>query len=200
MLVTALGVYLSDPGPIIYMAKRCGKNGRSFMVYKFRSMRIPRKGAVESRITSKNDRRVFRFGKLIRLLKLDELPQLFNILFGDMSVIGPRPEDQSIVDEHYTPLLRETLAVSPGLASPGSIFNYTHLEAVLKDQSNPEEIYLKEVMPIKVKLDVVYCRNQNILYDIELILRTIYVIVARVLGKKDFPYPREYRKALNLKE
>lgn len=190
-----IGILLSDFGPIIYKAKRAGKNGKELAVLKFRSMRISNKP--ESKITAKNDSRVFTFGKFIRLIKLDELPQLFNILKGEMNIIGPRPEDFSIVNNYYNDIMMESLFVNPGLASPGSLYNYTHIEDNLKE-GNIEEIYIKEILPLKVKIDVVYVRNKSIMYDLKIIFKTIFIILQRSFGKKEFPLPKEYYLAKKL--
>ncbi|HLH31559.1 MAG TPA: sugar transferase, partial [Terriglobia bacterium] len=130
LLIAAAGIRLSSPGPILYRAKRVGQGGKLFTMYKFRSMHLP-KGDYESRITSADDPRVFPLGAWLRFLKIDELPQLFNIIKGEMSVVGPRAEDPLIVEKYYRPEHYETLKMPPGLASPGSIFNYTHGERML---------------------------------------------------------------------
>lgn len=197
LLLVAVCIYISDPGPVFYIAKRAGIRGREFKMLKFRSMRIEREATVRSRITSHNDNRIFPVGQLLRFLKLDELPQFINILKGDMSIIGPRPEDITIVNQHYDALLMESLQVKPGLASPGSIFNYTHLENNIVD-NNTEEFYLETILPTKVKMDVVYARNKSFLYDMSLVVRTIKVILLRAFGKKSFAYPPEYFEALKL--
>lgn len=195
-IVTALGIVLSDYGPIFYTAVRAGKDNIPFGILKFRSMRITdKKGS--SRITSKNDSRIFLLGKVIRLLKFDELPQLINIVRGEMAIVGPRPEDQSIVDEAFDELMMESLQVLPGLASPGSIYNYTHLERMI-EETNSEDFYLKKVLPLKVKLDVVYVRRRSFLYDFEIIGRTISVIFRMTLGLKKFSNPKELDEALKL--
>ena len=195
-LVVALGIMSFDPGPVLYVTARAGRNGDAFNMLKFRSMRVT-KNSENSRITASRDSRIFAFGMLIRLLKLDELPQLINILKGDMSIIGPRPEDLSIVQSNYTKLLRESLECKPGLASPGSIFYYTHLEKKLEGD-NIEDKYLDEILYLKVKMDVVYKRNINIFYDFKLVSRTVGVIVAKVFGKKNFRYPWEYYEAIKM--
>src|SRR2546429_6482941 len=129
LAVAAIGIRLSSPGPVLYRARRVGRNGAGFTMYKLRTMH-QREGAA-SAITGRNDPRVFPFGAWLRRTKIDELPQLFNVLRGDMSIVGPRPEDPRIVRDHFRPLHFETLRVRPGLASPGSLFNYTHGEALL---------------------------------------------------------------------
>src|SRR2546426_10858891 len=123
LAVAAIGIRLSSPGPVLYRARRVGRSGAGFTMYKLRTMH-QREGAA-SAITGRNDPRVFPFGAWLRRTKIDELPQLFNVLRGDMSLVGPRPEDPAIVLRHYAPVHRETLAVRHGLASPGSIYNST---------------------------------------------------------------------------
>jgi lipopolysaccharide/colanic/teichoic acid biosynthesis glycosyltransferase len=191
MIISALGILIFDFGPVFYQAKRAGLNNQSFRILKFRTMRV--KGAHASRVTSKNDSRVFFFGKVLRTLKIDELPQLINILRGDMAIIGPRPEDQDIVNEHYDELMMESLKVLPGLASPGSVYNYTHLESLL-DADADEKTYINEVLPIKVRLDVYYARNKSLTYDVRLILRTISVILQKAFGRNRFNEPFELTK------
>lgn len=191
LLIAAAGVRCSSPGPVFYRARRMGKDLRPFDVFKFRSMRT---GADrEGGITAAHDSRVFPFGAFLRKTKIDELPQLVNILRGEMSIIGPRPEDVDIVLESYTPEQKRTLEVLPGLASPGSIFNYTHGDRYLQGD-NAEEDYIRELMPVKLDMDLYYVEHWSLLYDAELLFRTVYVIAAQLLGKTEFPYPREYRE------
>lgn len=194
-IFAALGILISDPGPVLYRAKRAGKNGKLLSVFKFRSMKRVKNNA--SKITSANDSRIFKFGKFIRLAKIDELPQLFNILKGEMNFIGPRPEDISIVENHYDDLMMESLSVNPGLASPGSLYNYTHIEGMLNDE-NAEELYITEILPLKVKLDVVYVREKNLSYDLKIVFKTLWIIYQKLSGKTEFDYPKEYSKAQKL--
>ncbi len=189
MLIAAAGIKISDRGPVFYKAKRMGKGMIPIDIYKFRTMRVnsDQKGS----ITAKNDSRVFLFGGFLRKAKIDELPQLFNILNGSMSVIGPRPEDVGIVNKYYSEEQKRTLKVLPGLASPGSIFNYTHGDRYLSD-TDTEEAYIERLMPVKLAMDLYYVDNWTLWYDVELIFRTIVVIILRMLGKRKFPYPKEY--------
>lgn len=133
-LVAAAGIWLCDGRPVLYESRRVGRGGAAFTMYKFRTMRCAGRGVRTNGgglITAARDSRVFAFGAWLRRWKIDELPQLVNVLRGDMAIIGPRPEDPVIVERFYTPLARETLAVRPGLASPGSIYNFTHGERQL---------------------------------------------------------------------
>jgi lipopolysaccharide/colanic/teichoic acid biosynthesis glycosyltransferase len=150
-----------------------------------------------SAITANNDPRVFRLGWIIRNLKIDELPQLLNVLKGDMSIVGPRPEDPAIIQRYYAPAHFETLSVLPGLASPGSIYNYTHLQKQLT-QAITEDTYVREVLPIKLALDTVYVRNSSVLYDLRIVVRTLYTIISIGLRRKSLLPPPELPEALKV--
>ena len=189
-LIGIFGILLSDPGPIFYMASRVGKDNKIFKMYKFRSMRVD-KSANENGFKADTNR-IFAFGEFIRRSKIDELPQLLNILFGTMTVVGPRPEDISIVENYYTDEEKKTLDVLPGLACPGSIFNYTHGDEYLKDDDT-DEAYVNNFLHIKLALDIYYLDHWSLFYDAEIIVRTVIAIVmTSVLGKK-LDYPREYK-------
>ena len=189
LALAALGVRLSSPGPVFYRARRAGRAGTCFTMYKLRTMHQRQPGQA-SRITGRDDPRVFPLGALLRRTKIDELPQLFNVLRGDMSIVGPRPEDPDIVARHYTPLLRETLAVRPGLASPGSLYHYTHGDALLGG-GDPETAYVERLLPLKVTLDVVYVRNASLQMDVRIIGRTLGTIAACIGGRSRFRDPPE---------
>jgi lipopolysaccharide/colanic/teichoic acid biosynthesis glycosyltransferase len=147
-------------------------------------------GFCSSAITGIQDPRIFRFGSLLRRLKIDELPQLLNVLKGEMSIVGPRPEDPRIVNQYYTPEQYETLTVLPGLASPGSIYNYTHEKQYLANEDF-EKSYVERLLPVKLALERVYVREASFFYDLRIIMRTIRIILSIDLGKRHFPEPRE---------
>lgn len=191
MLIAAIGIKLSSKGTIFYKAERMGKDLKPVTIYKFRTMHMgaDKKGA----ITAIHDNRIFTWGEILRKTKIDELPQLINVLKGSMSIIGPRPEDISIVRNYYTDEERRTLSVLPGLACPGSIFNYTHGERYLKD-TDTDEVYVKEFLHIKLALDLYYLRHWSLFYDVKIIIRTIYAIVITSFTSKQLDYPLEYRK------
>jgi len=191
LLVAGVAVRLSSPGPMFYRAKRVGLHGRPFTMLKFRTMHMNHGGHV---ITAQNDPRVFPVGAVLRKTKIDELPQLLNVLFGQMSIVGPRPEDPKIVDEHYTDLQRETLNVRPGLSSPGSLYYYAFGEQLL-DTDDPERAYVERLLSVKLALDLVYVREASLAYDVNVIVRTIVVLAQIVIGKEDFPEPPEMAKA-----
>ena len=135
----------------------------------------------------------YHLKRFVRSTSIDELPQLFNILMGTMSIIGPRPEDIYIVEDYYTDNEKKTLMVLPGLACPGSIFNYTHGEKYLS-VGNATEIYVTKLLHVKLALDLYYLEHWNILYDISLIFRTVYSIVLSTIGIEINDYPYEYLK------
>jgi lipopolysaccharide/colanic/teichoic acid biosynthesis glycosyltransferase len=190
----ALGIRISSPGPIFYRALRVGQNGKIFTMYKFRTM-DPARSSLRSSITARNDPRIFPFGNLLRRSKIDELPQLINILKGEMSIVGPRAEDPQIVREHYRSAHFETLTVLPGLASPGSLFNFTHGEHLIGCDS-PEQYYVGQLLSKKLALDTVYVREASLRYDLAVILRTVWAITSMAFGKRHFPDPPEMQKAL----
>src|ERR1051325_4774498 len=189
LLIAAVGIRLADPGPVLYRARRMGLGGRPFTTYQLRTMLVERGGA-GSRVTAANDPRVFRFGRFLRASKIDELPQLLNVLRGEMSFVGPRPEDPDFVLRHYSAGERETLSVRPGLAGPGSLFHETHCEWSLGG-ANPEAAYVEKILPLKLALDLVYVRHRSFRYDLAIIGRTLAVIAGKLTGRRDFPDPPE---------
>ena len=183
-LLTWIIIKIVSPGPAIYKAKRAGKDGKLFDCYKFRSMRVD-SGKVKL-TTLQNDDRIFPFGKFIRKAKIDEMPQVVNILKGEMSVVGPRPEDQENADKVYVGEYKHILDVKPGLTSTASLYDYTHGE-LFED----EESYEREFMPKKLELELYYVNHRSFWYDILLILRTAWLIVLKTCGKKEFDEPKE---------
>ncbi len=196
MIIAALGILISDPGPVIYKAKRMGRDMVPVTMYKFRTMRAgsDKQGA----ITAANDKRVFAWGEILRKTKIDELPQLINILKGEMSIVGPRPEDVDIVNEFYTEKEKLTLKVLPGLACPGSIFNYTHGDKYLSGD-DAQSAYTDRFLHIKLALDLYYLRHWSLIYDISLIIRTVQAIILTMRGNEKTDYPIEYKKIREMK-
>lgn len=186
-ILTWLIIKIVSPGPAIYKAKRVGKDGRLFDCYKFRSMRVD-SGKVKL-TTLQNDDRIFPFGKFIRKAKIDEMPQVVNILKGEMSVVGPRPEDKDNADKVYVGEYKHIMDVKPGLTSTASLYDYTHGE-MFED----EEMYEKEFMPKKLKLELYYVNHRSFWYDILLILKTAWLIILKTCGKKRFEEPKELSK------
>lgn len=195
VVLSAIGVFLSDPGPVFYTAQRSGLKGKLFPLYKLRSMRRRKPGQEGSVISAgSKDPRVFAFGRIIRLTKIDELPQFWNVLLGHVSVVGPRPEDPKIVDTLYTPYDMRTLDVRPGLASPGSIYSSTHGD-LLVGTEDPERDYAEKMLPIKLSIEQVYIDKMSLGYDLQIIWRTISLIVQSLAGRKQWPDPPELAAA-----
>ncbi len=168
----ALLIRLTSPGPVFYRARRVGQGGREFTLYKFRSMvaDADRRGPG---ITAAGDPRVTSIGRVLRRTKLDELPQLWNVLRGDMSLVGPRPEDPRYV-ALYTPEQRRVLDVRPGITSLASI-EYRNEEAVLHGP-DWEQRYIHEVMPAKLAIDLRYVQRATLFTDLLIILRTLLAL------------------------
>jgi lipopolysaccharide/colanic/teichoic acid biosynthesis glycosyltransferase len=173
-LVAAIGIKLSSAGPVFYIAKRAGRRGVPFPMFKFRTMRVGADRA--SRIARANDPRVFAFGSFLRRLKIDELPQLVNILRGEMAFVGPRPEDLTIVESAYTVQDRETLEVLPGLTSPGAIYYWSQVEPRLSP-TDAEGHYLSGPLRTKLDLDRAYLRTATAATDWRVVCETILVLL-----------------------
>ena len=186
-MIIAVIIKIQSPGPAIYKPVRVGKNGKPFTLYKFRSMRVD-SGAIHA-TTLRGDSRIFPFGAFLRKTKLDETPQLLNILKGDMSVIGPRPEDLDNAKEMYKGKYARILDVKPGLSSIASLYDYTHGE-----KYESEELYNKEFLPKKLDLEVYYVEHRSFFYDIRLIVRTVKIIAQIAGGKENFDEPKELAK------
>ena len=168
LLFLAVWIELDSPGPILYRGKRVGIDGRPFFMYKFRTMV---QGA-ESRgpaVTYRDDPRITKAGRFLRGTKLDELPQLLNVLKGEMSLVGPRPEDPSYV-ELYTPEQRRVLSVKPGITGPTQL-EYRDEASMLHGESVDEE-YVTRIMPGKLKLDLEYVRDRSLMLDLRILWRT----------------------------
>ena len=173
LFLIALLIFLIIRENPIYSCYRVGISNKRFKLYKFKSMRTFKNTIDEKSITLKKDKRIFLFGRFIRITKIDELPQLVNIVLGDMSFIGPRPEDEKIVNQFFSEKHLETLSIRPGLASPGSIFNYVFIEKRIKT----EKEYLYKYLPIKLFLEQRYINNISFLYDLSILLKTVFIII-----------------------
>ena len=185
ILATVLLVFVVSPGSVLFRPTRVGLRGRTFTMFKLRTMRLSQESGA-SVITAKHDPRLVPMARLMRRFKLDELPQLINIMKGDMAIVGPRARHPKIVDCYRTPIQRETLEVLPGLTSPGSIYALTHGEEVL-DSDDPETVYLKRVLPTKLALDVVYVREASLAYDMRIVFRTVGVLLNPWGARSDPP-------------
>jgi len=171
-LVLAIMIKVFDPGPVFFRQARVGKKGRSFYIYKFRSMRVfpgAEEGCFEAGCLS----RVTPVGRLLRKSKVDELPQLYNVLKGDMSLVGPRPEVRKWVAV-YPDRWEKVLSVQPGITDCASV-DYRNEEELLASSGDPEHLYRDEILPRKLSLYEAYVDHHSFLGDVKLILETIRV-------------------------
>lgn len=173
-LLLAVWIKLDSKGPVFYRQVRVGYKNRDFRIFKFRSMR---QGADKGSLVTigKRDPRVTNSGHFIRRLKLDELPQLINVLTGDMSLVGPRPEVRHYVD-YWTPEQMHVLDVRPGITDPASI-RFRNESELMAQVEDPEKYYIEVIMQEKIKLYLEYVEKHNFFYDIALIIKTFWVII-----------------------
>ena len=173
-LLIAIFIKLDSKGEILYKQERIGKDGIPFYVLKFRTM-VPDAFSKGALTVGSRDPRVTGVGFYLRKYKLDELPQLFNVFFGEMSFVGPRPEVKKYTDL-YNENQRVVLSVKPGITDYASI-KYRNENDLLAQSSDPEKLYIEEIMPDKLELNLQYIKNNNIFKDIEIIFLTFYTIV-----------------------
>jgi len=169
-MIVAVLTKFSSPGPAFFRQRRVGKNGRIFVMIKFRSM-VVAAGQRGAPITASSDPRITSWGAFLRRHKIDELPQLWNVLHGDMSLVGPRPELEVYV-QGYTPLQRRVLEVQPGITDAGSLF-YRAEEKLLAMSHDPESYYVEHILPTKLALNLQYIERYNFVHDLLLIMRTV---------------------------
>jgi lipopolysaccharide/colanic/teichoic acid biosynthesis glycosyltransferase len=169
LLVIAVLIKIGSPGPVFYRGERVGLGGRSFRIYKFRSMVVDadRKGASS---TAEDDPRITKIGRFLRKYKLDELPQFLNVLVGDMSVVGPRPQVAWAVDL-YTPEERRLLDVRPGITDYASI-RFRNEGEILRGYPDPDKAYLQLIAPEKTRLGLEYVQNHSLGVDLKIIVMT----------------------------
>ena len=180
--VVGLLIKLHDGGPVFYRAKRVGKGGELFNLLKFRGM-IANADKLGPALTARDDRRITPIGRVLRKLKLDELPQLFNVLKGDMGLVGPRPEDPKFV-ALYSPEQRKVLDCRPGITSPVSL--YLRNEASLWTSEDWVKDYCERILPYKLKAELAYMQQRTIVSDLAVVLKTILSIF--ILNKAFFGF------------
>jgi lipopolysaccharide/colanic/teichoic acid biosynthesis glycosyltransferase len=169
LLLCAIAVWLDSRGPIFYRQRRVGQYGRTFQIFKFRTM-IDGTDKHGSKLTAFGDARITRVGKILRKTKLDEIPQLLNVVRGEMSLVGPRPEVPEYT-EKYTSKERRVLEVRPGITGPASLA-YIDEERILATASDQEKFYVNTIMRRKLRVDLAYCRKVCLLGDARIILLT----------------------------
>jgi lipopolysaccharide/colanic/teichoic acid biosynthesis glycosyltransferase len=178
LLAIAVLVKLTSPGPVLFCQARLGRGARPFEIYKFRTM-VVGADTLGSRITLNGDARVTRLGRKLRRFDLDELPTLFNVLRGDMSIVGPRPELPEYLP-YYSDEQRRVFSVRPGLTDPGTLAFRD--EARQLEGKDAEQVYLREILPQKLALNLEYIRERNLLYDVALIARTLSLVLSQSKG------------------
>ena len=171
--LVAVAIKAGDGGPVFYRQRRVGRNGREFRIWKFRTMVVDAERAGPP-LTAGEDPRVTRVGAVLRRFKLDELPQLLNVLVGEMSLVGPRPEVARYI-AYYTPSERLILRHVPGITDPASLV-YADEAALLAGAADPERIYLRQIMPEKIRLSMRYARSATVLSDMMVILQTLHLL------------------------
>ena len=176
LVVLSILIKLEDGGPVFYRGLRVGQHAKPFRIYKFRSM-VVNAEKIGGPSTADGDQRVTKVGKFLRKYKLDELPQLLNVLAGEMSLVGPRPEVQRYVDL-YTEGEKAILSVKPGITDWASIWNSDE-GALLAGSPDPEKTYLEKIRPHKIKLQLDYVRQQSFWTDIGILAQTLVTLICR---------------------
>ena len=173
--IIAIWIKVDSAGPIFFVQKRVGMSGKQFGVYKFRTMIVDAESK-GLRITVGNDPRITSSGHFLRRTKLDELAQLFNVLGGSMSLVGPRPEVQEYIDAYPEDIKKIVLSVKPGITDYASI-EFKDENALLENSIDPSKTYIEEILPVKQQYYLKYIEDKSFFLDIKIILKTIFVIL-----------------------
>jgi lipopolysaccharide/colanic/teichoic acid biosynthesis glycosyltransferase len=180
--VIALAIFIDSPGPVIYRSRRIGRSGRPFDMLKFRKMR---REAPSGPVTLEDDERFTPIGRFLAATRLDELPQVINVLRGEMRLVGPRPELECFVHE-FRDAYAEVLTVTPGLTGEAQL-EFVGERALLKGP-HPERIYSEHVLPLKIQIDLEYVRSHTLASDLGILVRTVVLparlLVARVWARR----------------
>ena len=171
MVAIALLIGCTSPGPVLFRQQRVGRGGSLFNLLKFRTMRA---GASGLSVTAGSDNRITPIGKHLRQWKLDELPQLVNVLLGDMSIVGPRPEVPGYV-RYYTEAQREVLDVLPGITGPSQLL-FRNEETLLMEPADPEAFYIETLLPMKLATDLYYVQRRRLSDDARVVWQTVGAI------------------------
>jgi len=177
-------VKVTSPGPVFFRQERIGRKLRPFSIYKFRSM-VADSSTAGKEITIGEDSRITRVGRILRKTKIDELPQLLNVLKGEMSLVGPRPEVPKYV-AMFREDFAEILQIRPGITDLASV-EYRDESAVLARAPDPEDQYVRVVLPCKIRLAKQYLRRSSLALDLKIILRTLFALVREPTGPTEQP-------------
>lgn len=175
MIAICIIIKTTSPGKIFFLQERVTKDGKKFKIFKFRTMK--ENSEKLSGVTLENDSRITKCGKWLRKLRLDELPQVFNLLKGELSLVGVRPESVKYV-EKYSPEMKATLLMPAGITSETSIL-YKDESKLLKNSVNPDEVYVNEILPQKMKHNLEYIEKCNLWYDIKVIFKTVIAVIKK---------------------
>lgn len=173
-ILVSLFIKTESPGPVFYRGTRIGRKGEPFKIFKFRSM-IDRADKVGGPSTANDDPRLTKIGKFMKKYQIDELPQLINVLKGDMSLVGPRPEVPVYADLMTDEEKKAILSVRPGMTDFASLWNF-HEGEILEGSPDPEKIYLEKIRPEKIRLQLKYVKERSLWVDLEIILKTVIKI------------------------
>lgn len=177
-LLISLLIWVSSGTPIFFRQVRVGYEGKLFKIIKFRTMLTDAAGQNGRFVTASSDKRITRIGKLLRKYKLDELPQLLNVLLGEMSLVGPRPEVPKYVELYPDSVRKEVLSVFPGITDLASI-EFHNEEDILVSANNVEERYLRDLMPLKLRLAQRYVKDRSQWLDIKILIRTFFMLLRK---------------------
>lgn len=180
ILICAIVVKLTSAGPAFYKAQRAGIGGKPFTMFKLRTMTVGT-DTPDQKVTAANDVRITPIGKLLRKTKIDELPQLWNVLCGEMSIVGPRPEEQDIVERYFSANDMRALSVLPGLAAPADVRWYpdlTHHDPPPVDVPM-QEWYLARHLPAQIAENIRYAEQQSIVFDLQIFFQMIFCVLVR---------------------
>lgn len=175
LLLCGFAIKISSPGPIMYLGKRTGRFGKPFKIFKFRTMQVDAE-LVGGSTTGEKDPRITAIGWYLRKYKLDELPQIFNVLAGDMSFVGPRPEVEEYTNQ-YSSEEQQILEVRPGITDLSSL-KFNDLQQIVGDK-NPDEVFQRDVLPQKNALRLQYAKEHNIFMDLKILVMTVVVVVRK---------------------
>ncbi|MEO0071329.1 MAG: sugar transferase [candidate division WOR-3 bacterium] len=183
LALIAFAIKLTSRGPVFYYGERVGRSGKTFKIIKFRTM-VPDAERLGSSVTAQGDPRLTKTGRFLKRHKLDELPQLFNILKGEMSFVGPRPEIKMFIDLIPKEERDIILTVRPGLTDLATL--YSQEEGILRESPDPEKSYVEVVLPKKTKLQIDYVRNRSFFLDLKILLKTFIrlIVIIFTSGEK----------------
>jgi lipopolysaccharide/colanic/teichoic acid biosynthesis glycosyltransferase len=188
VVLASLAIVLESAGNPFYRGWRIGKGGKPFRMWKFRTM-VSQADRIGGAITTRHDSRITKVGWFLRKTKLDELPQFYNLLLGDLTLIGPRPEDPRIVEE-YTREQRRVLEVKPGITGPTQL-RYTILEAeMIPENEDPERFYVKRLLNDKLCLDLDYINKRTFFSDCRVVLQTIFLMARALKQSWEFAHSK----------